>query len=228
MKIQDLMTKDVVSVRTDATLKDVAEILSVQRISGLPVLDEEGRLVGVVSEADILTKARGKKREGGILTWLGDGRDVAARKLLARTAGEAMTAPVVFVSPTAPVFEAATLMVDRNVNRLPVVDAEGRLVGIVTRADLVRAFTRSDDEIAREVREDVLLHALWIDPTAIDVQVENGEVTLVGQVETRGTAELAELFARRVLGVVAVHSKLGWCVDDKHPSERGPLAVPML
>lgn len=221
MKVCDLMTKDVVTVRVDTRLKDVAEILASQRISGLPVVDRQDRLVGVVSEGDILVKELGERR-GGLLGRLGH-RPSDLQKLGAHTAGEAMTAPAITVAEDAAVHEAASLMVERAVNRLPVVDVDGSLVGIVTRADLVRCFTRTDEEIAREIREEVVLGTLWIDPSEIDIQVRRGEVVLSGQVETRGTAELAEQFARRVLGVVEVRSKLGWRTDDSRRNGRPPI-----
>jgi CBS domain-containing protein len=221
MRVRDVMTRDVLTARVDTRLKAVAELLAAQRISGLPVVDNRDRLVGVVSEGDILLKELGPQR-GGLLGRFGH-VPVAEQKLAAHTAGEAMTAPAVSVSEDAPVHEAASLMVERAVNRLPVVDVEGALVGIVTRADLVRSFARPDEEIAREIRADVLLGTLWIDPSEVDVQVENGEVVLAGQVETRGTAELAALFARRVLGVVEVRSRLGW----RHDDSRSPPPLPI-
>src|SRR5206468_3331938 len=104
-------------------------------------------------------------------------------------------------------------MVEKGINRLPVVSG-GRLVGIITRADLVRAFHRPDEEIDREIRDDVLLNTLWIDPKRVSISVSNGEVSLTGEVETRTQAELVEAYVRRVPGVVDVHSKLEWSVDD--------------
>ena len=101
-------------------------------------------------------------------------------------------------------------MIEEGVNRLPVVDDEERLIGIVTRADLVRAFVRSDDEVEQEIREDVIRRTLWIEPDTIQVEVEGGEVRLSGEVETKGDAELIPTFVQRVPGVVAVLSKLRW------------------
>jgi CBS domain-containing protein len=107
-------------------------------------------------------------------------------------------------------------MIERAVNRLPVVE-DGRLVGIVTRADLVRAFARADDDLAREIRDDVLLRALWIDPNAVAVSVCDGAVALGGEVATRTDAELAHAHVERVPGVVSVEStRLGWRRDDTH------------
>lgn len=210
MKISDVMTRDVCTVAPDATLKEVAEALAGLGVSGVPVV-EDGRVVGVVSEADVLAKERGESvRRGGLLGMLlDDGHDLEA-KLTARTAGEAMTAPAVTISPDRPLAEAAARMLDEQVNRLPVVDEEGVLVGIVTRADLVRAFVRSDEEIAREVEEDVILRTLWIAPERVKVQVAGGEVEISGHVETKAEAEIVPEFVRKVAGVVSVSSSLTW------------------
>jgi CBS domain-containing protein len=207
------MTRDVVTVRPETPLKEVAALLSDRGISGLPVVTEDGRVAGVVSEADILRKEQGLASERqGLLGWLLD-PGKPDPKLEARTAGEAMSAPAVTLGPGRPVSEAARLMLESSVNRLPVV-LNGELVGIVTRADLVRAFQRSDEEIEREILEDVFLHTLWVEPGRISLSVSQGDVALAGEVETRTQAELAEAYVRRVPGVVDVHSTLTWAVDD--------------
>jgi CBS domain-containing protein len=213
MRVEDVMTQVVRTVSPDTSLKEAAEILAELRISGLPVV-EGGKIVGVVSEADIVTKERGRAaKSGGLLRLLFEPNGDTHAKLLATTAGEAMTAPPITIAPDRPVAEAAGVMIDKHVNRLPVVDDEGALLGIVSRADLVRAFVRSDEEIAREIREDVVLHILWIAPEQIDVQVEGGKVTLTGQTETQDDAELLPAFVKRVPGVVAVESRLTWETD---------------
>jgi CBS domain-containing protein len=214
MKVKDVMTTDVRTVTQETPLKETAELLAELGISGLPVV-EGGLVVGVVSEADILLKERGvNPSRRGLLGLVLDAAAAVEEKLHARTAGEAMTSPAITIGPERPLAEAAARMIDERVNRLPVVDEQDRLVGIVTRADLVRAFVRADHEIEREIREDVLLRILWIPPELIAVKVENGEVTLAGQVETKGEAELAEAFARKVPGVVSVTSKLRWQAED--------------
>jgi CBS domain/BON domain len=127
-----------------------------------------------------------------------------------------MTHPAVTIEPQRTVAEAARLMVARSVNRLPVV-CDARLIGIVTRADLVRAFARTDEELEHEIRDDVLLHTLWIDPTAVDISVRDGDVILDGEVVTRTDAELAGAYVARVPGVVSVdRSRLVWRLDDTH------------
>ena len=215
MKISDVMTRDVMTVSPDATLKQVAEVLAGLGISGLPVV-EDGQVLGVVSEADVLAKERGEapRRSGLFGLLLDDDSDLTA-KLEARTAAEAMTTPAVTISPDRPLAEAAARMLDRRVNRLPVVEEDGTLVGIVTRADLVRAFVRSDEEIAREVEDDIILRTLWIAPERIKVSVAEGEVRITGHVESKAEADLVPEFVRKVPGVVSVSSSLTWEDDGR-------------
>lgn len=215
MKISDVMTRDVMTVSPEATLKQVAEVLAGLGVSGLPVV-EDGLVVGVVSEADVLAKVRGDTpRRSGLFGLLLDDDAGLAAKLEARTAAEAMTSPAVTISPDRPLAEAAARILDERVNRLPVVEEDGTLVGIVTRADLVRAFVRSDEEIAREVEEDVILRTLWIAPERIRVSVAGGEVSIAGHVESKAEADLLPEFVRKVPGVVSVSSSLTWDDDAR-------------
>ncbi len=211
MRVQDVMTTSVLTVRSNTPLKDAARLLAEHRISGIPVVDAENHVVGVLSEGDILYKESGDAEKPSLfdrlLTAPSTGLDL---KLAAKSAGESMSAPALTIGPRRPVTEAAKLMIEEGVNRLPVVDEEGKLIGIVTRADLVRAFVRSDEEIAAEIREDVIRRTLWIEPDVIEVEVVRGEVRLSGQVETKGDAELIPSFVQRVPGVVSVLSKLRW------------------
>lgn len=220
VRVGDVMTHDVVSVTPDTPLKDVAAALVERGISGLPVCDPDGAVLGVLSEADLLVKQGGSpERSGGLFAWLvetASAPDLA--KLRAHTAGEAMTSPALTVETASPVSEAARTMVSLGVNRLPVVE-DGRLVGIVTRADLVRLFTRSDEEIARDIRRDVVKR-LWIAPERIEVDVEHGEVVLRGEVDTEVEAGLLEKRIPLVAGVVGVRSELSWAVDRSGNSSR--------
>ena len=209
MKVADVMNRDVVVVSPRMPLKEVARVLVNRHFSGVPVVDDEGKVLGVVSEGDILAKERGPggatsifERALELETW--------ANKHEARDAGEAMTAPAVTIGPLHSVSEAAALMLDRGVNRLPVVDADEKLVGIVTRADLVRAFVRDDSEIAREIRDDVLLRTLWESPDRFRVRVRGGEVTLAGKVNDAHAAGTLVRFVERVPGVVNVRSRISW------------------
>src|SRR6266508_1404925 len=135
MKIKELMSEDVIAMGPETPLKDVAAILAEHRISGLPVVSEQRKVLGVVSEADILVKERGPEaRHGGIVGWLLEGGLADKEKLAARTAGEAMTAPAITIGAEKHVSEAARLMTEQGIKRLPIVDVDGKLVGIVTRA----------------------------------------------------------------------------------------------
>jgi CBS domain-containing protein len=167
-------------------------------------------VLGIVSEGDILRKEKGAdERPGGIVGWFFVELPEIRQKLAARTAGEAMSSPPITIEPWQPVRRAAALMVDHQVNRLPVVH-EGKLVGIVTRADLVRAFVRADADIRREIQDDVILHSLWISPERVVVDVTDGEVRLAGQVDTQLDAELVKRLVERIPGVVGVMSELRW------------------
>ncbi len=219
MKISEVMTRDVLAVSPETPLKEVAQTLSEKRISGVPVVEGDGRVTGVLAESDIVRQEQGAERERGLLARVVEGPPL---RLEARTAGEAMNAPALTGAPEHEVAEAARLMTEHGVNRLPVVDGEGRLAGIVTRADLVRAFARSDADIERELREEVLLRTLWIDPATVQVSVRDGEVTLDGDVQQKADADLLEYFATRVPGVVAVRSNLSWQLEDPQPPASDP------
>jgi CBS domain-containing protein len=203
MKVAEIMTTDVLTVSPTTSLKEVGEALVGRGISGIPVVSTNKEVLGIVSETDILYKER--KHEAHRARFFGRGTSEQEElKLAARTAGEAMTMPPVTIAADRPVSEAASVMLDRGVNRLPVVDHEGRLVGIVTRADLVRAFVRSDEEILREIKEHTLIEELWLDSERFEVKVEHGEVRIQGEVESEYDAEILERWIKLVPGVVAV------------------------
>src|SRR5262245_51046838 len=119
-----------------------------------------------------------------------------------------MSSPAIRIRPDRPVAEAARLMIDKQINRLPVVDDYGRVTGIVTRADLVRIYSRSDQQIRREIQQDVVAGLLWIDPERVSVVVIRGDATLGGQLDTKTDAELLPRLIERVPGVVSVTSEL--------------------
>jgi CBS domain-containing protein len=229
VKVKELMSTEVVTVGPETSLKAVAKTLTDHRISGVPVVGEGRNVLGVVSEADILFKEKGAdERTGGFFGWLLLEGVEAEAKLAARTAGEAMTSPPITIGPEREVYEAASRMTELGVNRLPVVDEQGKLLGIVTRTDLVRAFTRSDAEIAREVREDVLLGLFALAPEHFELRVAHGEVTIRGYVETKADAEAIPRFVERIPGVVSVKAELTWGETERRRSwnlsERGTWA----
>jgi CBS domain-containing protein len=210
MQVKNVMTKRVLSVGPRKPLKEVAKLLVSNRVSGVPVVDDDGSVLGVVSEGDILVKERGRPGRASLFDHLLDvnGRDSAKHD--ARDAADAMTSPAITIRPQRPIAEAAALMLDRCVNRLPVVDHHGKLIGIVTRADLVRAFVREDEAIEQEIRDDVILRTLWDTPDRLRVEVDGGEVTIEGEVHDAESAQLLASFVERVPGVVAVRSRVTW------------------
>jgi CBS domain-containing protein len=210
MRVEDVMTRAVETVEPGTSIKDVARLLVERRVSGVPVVDADGSLVGVVSEGDILVKERDRGGSASLLAHVVDLDAPERGKHDAGDAADAMTTPPVTIRSARPVHEAAALMLDRGVNRLPVVDAHGRLVGIVTRADLVRAFARSDEDIERDIREDVLGRTTWASPERFAVDVDGGEVTIEGRVADRQSADVLMRLLERVPGVVHVRSELSW------------------
>ena len=207
MKVCDLMTSEVATVTPTMSLRDAAALLAAKGISGVPVLNTASEVVGVLSEADIVVKAGGEVARNRLLGWLLKSDLDLDAKIRAETVEDAMTAPPVTISPKRPVHEAARLMVAENVNRLPVVD-KGKLVGIVTRADIVRAFTRSDAELVDEIRGDILRRTFWLEPGRVTVNVGDGHVTLRSEVETETDQELLPHFVARVPGVISVDADL--------------------
>lgn len=207
MRVSDLMTSEVIAVKPTMSLREAAAILVDKRISGVPVVDATNGVIGVLSEADIVVKAGGQVERNRLLGWLLESDFAPADKISAETVRDAMTAPAVTISPKRPVHEAARLMVAETVNRLPVVD-KGKLVGIVTRADIVRAFIRSDAEILDEIRGEILRRTFWLEPGRVTVTVVDGRVTLRGDVETEADEELLPQFVARVPGVISVEADL--------------------
>jgi CBS domain-containing protein len=222
MLVDDVMTRDVVVVRPEIPLREVARLLAARGVSGLPVVDGRGSVLGVVSEADVLARVDGVARSRPRLLSLlsPSGRDEVRRKLSARTAGEAMTRPAVTIGASASTSAAAALMVSRGVNRLPVVGEARRLVGIVARSDLVRAFARPDAEVEEEIRE-LLVRVLSVPPDAVRVRVSSGDVAFSGCLETPALEELLIALAQQLPGVLSVESTLSHAHEDPQwPSER--------
>jgi CBS domain-containing protein len=206
MNVRELMTRNVITVQPEASLREAATLLTEHKVSGLPVVTGAGEVLGVLSEADIVARASGGAGHGSLLSWLFD-TELAEQRVTARTVGEAMSSPPLTIAPTRPVHEAARTMIADDVNRLPVVE-DGKLVGILTRADIVRAFTRDDGELASEIRDDLLRRTFWVQPGSVAVTVVDGQVTLTGEVETEADTEMLPILVSRVPGVVSVHAEL--------------------
>ena len=220
-KVGSVMSTEVVRATYGTPFKEVARRLREHRISGLPVVDEDDRVIGVISETDLMLRqagtpdpyeARKRFRPAGLTR---RSRTRAARTR-ARTAGRLMTEPPVTVQADDSIVEAARTMAQHRVERLPVLDEENRLVGIVTRRDLLSVFLRPDAEIREEIVKEVLVRALWLAPRSIDVAVAEGVVTLTGHMERKSETEIAVSMTRQIDGVVAVVDKLTHRLDDSH------------
>jgi CBS domain-containing protein/osmotically-inducible protein OsmY len=203
--VKDVMTTRVIWVTKDATFREMAAALREHRVSAFPVVDDDRKVIGVVSEADMLNK-EALIDEPGVISGILHHRDqVKARGI---TAGDLMTTAVVAVRPDDTVEHAAKLMYDRAVKRLPVTDESGRLVGIISRADVLSVFDRTDAAIGHEITRDVLLGEFMVDPLAFQVTVMDGIVTLAGRPETTETGHQIVWRVRHVPGVVAVRDRL--------------------
>jgi CBS-domain-containing membrane protein len=209
--VSDVMTSQVVAVREDASYKDIVGALRRYRVSACPVIDESAKVIGVVSEADLLYKQTDAEMPAGLtrLNW----RLHEQTKATACTAAELMSAPAVVVDPAASLRVAARIMQDRQLKRLPVVTAEGRLVGIVTRSDVLSVFERPDGDIWDEVVKIILDEEFGLDPDSFDITVRSGVVTLAGQVDRRHTALHLLARIRHAEGVVGVRDRLSYPVS---------------
>jgi CBS domain-containing protein len=212
MTVKDVMTTRVIWVKKDATFREMAAALREHRVSAFPVVDDDGTVIGVVSEADLLTK-EALDGEPGVISGLLHRRDQAKARGI--TAGDLMTAAVVAVRPEDTVQHAARLMYDRRVKRLPVTDANGHLAGIVSRADVLSVFDRTDEAIRKEINDDVLIGGFLVDPRSLEVTVKDGIVTLAGRPETNDVGHDIIQRVRHLQGVVAVRDRF-----DYPPAER--------
>jgi CBS-domain-containing membrane protein len=199
VQVVDLMTTDVITVSRETGIRDAARLMFRNRVSGLPVTSTDGSLIGIITEADFL-RLEVERQEGA--------------NELGETVGDVMSAGVVTTGPDTEVYDAAKMMTFQDIKRLPVVDEESRLLGIISRADIVSVFTRPDDVIEDEIREDLIRRVLFIDPDELNVTVANGVVTFVGEIGTRNEARLLAELASRLDGVLHVESKLVWRFDD--------------
>jgi CBS domain-containing protein len=218
LTVGDVMTTDVVTARETTPFKELVELMESKHVGGLPVCDESGRLLGIVTETDLLQVLSGQPKRathGRVwLEWLvrsSRAHDDATPNMTAR---ELMTSPALSIRPGTPIRAGAQRLLETGVRRLPVVDHEGRLIGIVSRQDLLRPYLRSDDSIRDEV-ERLLKQTLWIDPQTITVIVDRGVVELHGEVGLRSQKEILLELTRRVDGVVSVVDRLAAAEDDR-------------
>jgi CBS-domain-containing membrane protein len=206
--VKDVMTSNVVAVRKHAGYKEIITVMRRRHVSAFPVLDDRDRVVGVVSEADLLLKEAYADRPSGSPRLLLRRR--ARAKAGALTAGELMSSPAATIAPEASVAEAAQVMDGGKVKRLPVVDADGRLAGIVSRVDLLGVYDRPDRQIREEILSEVVGRTLAMDPCAFEVTVTAGVVTIAGQAESLPVAESLLDAAWDVAGVVDIRNRLSY------------------
>jgi CBS domain-containing protein len=211
MRVVDVMTSQVEVAHPDWTLKQVARTMIDAGVSGLPVVDDDGVIVGIITEADFIEaeaeRAPGRRRF--IDTVFGEKKTKAPS-----TVAAAMTTAPFVIDRNAKVTDAAKMMTAHHVRRLPVVTPDGKVEGIVSRSDIVAAFARDDEEIADAVHYGVIRRILMLDAPDVSVRVTDGVVTLSGEVPTRTDAKLLEELAGGITGVVRCDSELSWAFDD--------------
>lgn len=208
-----VMTSPVITARPDLPYKNVVALLAGKDISAVPVVDERGHALGVVSEADALAK---QEFHGGAdpTPWWAVRRRARWRKAAGVTAADLMTKPVVTIAADEPVTAAARKLAEKRIRRLFVIDADGVVTGVVSRHDVLGMFLRSDTDIRTDVEENVLRRGMWVIPGTVTVQVADGVVTVDGVLEHRSAVQVAEQLIHTVAGVVGVHNNLRYTVDD--------------
>lgn len=220
MRVRDVMTHLVVALGPEEGVHEAAQRLASNNISGAPVI-EEGRVIGMISEADLLHAVaphNGGPRGTSVLDFLENiGKAHPTRHGHGIRVDEVMSPVVVEIGPDASIWEASRLMERKGLKRLPVVDTEDRLIGIVSRADLIRAIARDDTLLEGDVRDAVLVLGEDVF-TRFGVKVEDGVVTLSGRADRRSTHQLALKLARSVPGVVEVVDHLDSAFDDSKPA----------
>lgn len=214
MTVREVMSGAVISVRPDTPFGETAELLYTSSIGAVPVLDSDDRVLGVVSEADLLPKEGHRDDPPGHRRVIARSGRRSLAKAAGQTAADMMTTPVITVGPDVTLVELARIMEAKRLKWLPVVDESSRAIGVVTRSDLLRVFVRPDAELRAEVIEDVLGRVLWLEPSRVDVEVHDGVVTLAGELDTSGDVEVAVRLTGQVDGVVDVVNKLTYEVDE--------------
>lgn len=204
--VRDVMTRSVVSVRKNASVKEMAAMLRERRISAFPVLDDAGRVIGVVSEGDLLVKAAVQAEGTSLIAALRHVREDS--KAAGLTAGDLMSGPAITIGPDAPVELAARLMYDRRVKRLPVVDVTGRLLGIISRVDVLAVFSRPDEDIRDEIVRQVIPGTPLAQPHTLSVSVRDGIVTISGPGQAESVCRSFIDTVRHIQGVVGVRDRL--------------------
>jgi CBS domain-containing protein len=211
------MTTQVVTVRPATPFKDIVAKLAEHRVSAMPVVDDAGRVLGVISEADLLLKEEFPNPDQDIPLFWTRRRRLERDKAAGSTARDLMSVALVSISPDATVAEAARRMHRANIKRLPVIGEGGRLVGIVSRSDLLKVFNRPDRSIQREIMDDVIVGEFTMDPDRFFIHLDDGVVVLQGRVERRSLIPYLVRAVQGVEGVVRVANRLAYDIDDVEP-----------
>jgi CBS domain-containing protein len=221
--VDDVMTRDVVVAHERTPYKDLVKLLATRQVSAVPVVDDRRQVLGVVSEADLLVKQEQPARRFVQLLSARRRRRQRA-KAEATVASELMSRPAITIGPDANLADAARRLHAEGVKRLLVADRAGRLLGIVSRADLLKAFLRSDEELRRQIVEGVIFGELMMGPDRFDVDVKDGVVVLQGHCERRSLIPTVVRAVAAVDGVVGVENRLGYDIDDLASPQPGALA----
>jgi CBS-domain-containing membrane protein len=219
--VNEVMTSHVVAVTKDASFREMAGLLRRYRVSAFPVVDADGKVIGVVAEADMLPKeallgAPGVRVPAGAAA---DPHNDFA-KAAGVTAASIMTRAPITVTPDEPVSSAARLMYSGKVKSLPVVNEHGHLIGIISRADVLSVYGRPAAQIAREIRQDVITTGFGGDPSRVTVTVKDGIVTLEGRPPTAQQGRDILAAAWHVEGVVSVRDRLTYPEERSSAEER--------
>jgi CBS domain-containing protein len=217
--VKDVMSTQVVAVKLGASFKEMASRLRQSRVSAFPVIDDDGKVIGVVSEADMLAKEVLNADQTGTITAMLHRRE--QDKADGLTARDLMTHPAVTVTPDDSVEQAARLMYTLRLKRLPVIDRSGGLVGIISRTDVLAVYDRPDDEIRQEIIGNVIVHGFGQDPDQFTVGVQAGVVTMEGSPQSVTLGHDLVRKIRHVQGVVAVRDRLSY--PDAFPIVVGPV-----
>ena len=216
--VRDVMSTHVIAAHASATYKELSAMLHYQRVSAFPVVDEDNKVIGIVSETDLLAK---EALEGTVPDTLASMPHQRERSRVAGlTAAELMTKTVVTIGPDEPVSHAARLMYSKRIKRLPVIGDDGTLIGIVSRSDVLSVYSKPDAVIREQVSSELIRGAFIADPAAFTVAVKDGIVTLTGRPETTAAGQSLVAAVRHMEGVVAVRDRLTYPSEEQAYSAR--------
>jgi CBS domain-containing protein len=211
--VESVMTKDVVTAHESTGFKELVALLTEHEISGIPIVDDNGRPVGVVSESDTLAK---EEYDGGNtrMPLLSRERRTQWHKASGLRAVDLMTSPAITVLSSSSITAAARLLAEKKVRRLCVVNLSGTLTGVISRRDIIGTYLREDGQILADIKDHVFREGMWLFPETLTAEVEAGVVTLEGEVRNRTTSQVAAQLTQKVPGVVAVKNKIRFEIDD--------------